>query len=218
VVLLDEIEKAHPDVFNMLLQIMEEGHLTDSFGRKVDFKNTIVIMTTNIGASAISQGDAFGFSKRDADTSYDRMKERLMQEIEREFKPEFIGRLDEVVVFRQLTKENLKAIVDIELFKVRERLGEKGYKLVLTDEAREFIIEKGGAVEYGARPLRRAVENFIEDPLSENLLQGIFQGSNTITVKVKEVAEKKQLEFEPSTTEEEPELVGATAGEEEVAS
>jgi ATP-dependent Clp protease ATP-binding subunit ClpC len=205
-------------VFNMLLQIMEEGHLTDSFGRKVDFKNTIVIMTTNIGASAISQGDAFGFSKRDADTSYDRMKERLMQEIEREFKPEFIGRLDEVVVFRQLTKENLKEIVDIELFKVRERLGEKGFKLVLSDEAREFIIEKGGAVEYGARPLRRAVENFIEDPLSENLLQGIFQGANTITVKVKEVAEKKQLEFEPSTTEGEPELVGATAGEEEVAS
>ncbi len=213
VVLLDEIEKAHPDVFNMLLQILEEGHLTDSFGRKVDFKNTIIIMTTNIGASVITQGDAFGFGKRDADTSYERMKERLMQEIEREFRPEFIGRLDEVVVFRQLSKENLKAIVDIELAKVRERLSEKGLKLVLSDEAREFIIEKGGAVEYGARPLRRAVENFIEDPLSENLLQGVFQGSNTITVSMKEVGDKKQLDFVPSNTEGEPELVGAGVGE-----
>jgi ATP-dependent Clp protease ATP-binding subunit ClpC len=212
VILLDEIEKAHPDVFNMLLQIMEEGHLTDSFGRKVDFKNTIVIMTTNIGASSISQGASFGFQKSDEDTSYDRMKERLMGEIEREFKPEFIGRLDEVVVFRQLTRDNLKAIVDIELEKVRERLGEKGYNLVLTDEAREFIIDKGGAVEYGARPLRRAVENYIEDPLSENLLQGIFQGSNTITVTVKEVGEAKQLVFEPSNQESpEGELVGAGA-------
>ena len=213
VVLLDEIEKAHPDVFNMLLQILEEGHLTDSFGRKVDFKNTIIIMTTNIGAGAITQGDAFGFGKRDADTSYERMKERLMQEIEREFRPEFIGRLDEVVVFRQLTKDNLKEIVDIELAKVRERLGEKGYRLVLTDEAREFVIEKGGAVEYGARPLRRAVENFIEDPLSENLLQGVFQGANTITVHVKEVGEKKQLDFVPSTQEPEGELVAVAAEE-----
>ncbi len=213
VVLLDEIEKAHPDVFNMLLQIMEEGHLTDSFGRKVDFKNTILIMTTNIGAASISQGDMFGFGKRDDDTSYDRMKERLMQEIEREFRPEFIGRLDEVVVFRSLNRDNLKQIVDIELGKVRERLGEKGYTLVLTDEAREFIIEKGGATEYGARPLRRAVENYIEDPLSENLLQGVFQGFNTITVKVKEVGEKKQLDFEPSHQEAEGELVEAAAAE-----
>jgi ATP-dependent Clp protease ATP-binding subunit ClpC len=192
---------------------MEEGHLTDSFGRKVDFKNTIVIMTTNIGASSISQGDMFGFGKRDEDTSYDRMKERLMQEIEREFKPEFIGRLDEVVVFRNLTRDNLKQIVEIDLAKVRERLHEKGYALVLTDEAREFIIDKGGAVEYGARPLRRAVENYIEDPLSENLLQGVFQGFNTITVKVKEVGEKKQLDFEPSHQEAEGELVAAAAAE-----
>ncbi|GIX04008.1 MAG: hypothetical protein KatS3mg113_1014 [Planctomycetaceae bacterium] len=201
VVLLDEIEKAHPDVFNMLLQIMEEGHLTDSFGRRVNFKNTIIIMTTNIGAATISQGDAFGFGRRDEDTSYERMKERLMQEIEREFKPEFIGRLDEVVVFRPLTRENLKQIVEIEVGKLRERLKEKGLQLVLTDEAREFVIEKGGALEYGARPLRRAVENLIEDPLSENLLQGVFQGFNTITVKVKEDDGKKRLDFEPSNQE-----------------
>ena len=199
VVLLDEIEKAHPDVFNMLLQIMEEGHLTDSFGRKVDFKNTILIMTTNAGASAIN--NEFGFAPKDSDTSYDRMKERLQHELEREFKPEFIGRLDEVVVFRSLTEENLKQIVVIELAKVRERLGEKGLTLVLTDEAKQFIIEKGNATEYGARPLRRSVETYIEDPMSENLLQGLFEGFNTITVKVKEVGDQKQLDFEASSQE-----------------
>ncbi len=210
VVLLDEIEKAHPDVFNMLLQIMEEGHLTDSFGRKVDFKNAIVIMTTNAGANAITS--EFGFAPKDNDTSYERMKERLTHEIEREFKPEFLGRLDEVVVFRSLTEENLKQIVVIELAKVRERLSEKGLALILTDEAKQYIIEKGNATEYGARPLRRAVETYIEDPLSENLLQGIFQGHNTITVRVKEVGDQKQLDFEPSTVEQPNEEL-VTAGD-----
>jgi len=211
VVLLDEIEKAHPDLFNMLLQIMEEGHLTDSFGRKVDFKNTILIMTTNAGAMAVN--NEFGFAPKDNDTSYDRMKERLQHELEREFKPEFLGRLDEIVVFRSLTEENLKQIVVIELAKVRERLGEKGLSLVLTDEAKQFIIGKGNATEYGARPLRRAVETYIEDPLSENLLQGSFEGANTITVKVKEVGDQKQLDFEASTQEVVPsnELVQAEA-------
>ena len=202
VVLLDEIEKAHPDVFNMLLQIMEEGHLTDSFGRKVDFKNTILIMTTNAGALAIN--NEFGFAPKDNDTSYERMRERLQHELEREFKPEFIGRLDEVVVFRSLTEENLKQIVEIELAKVRERLAEKGLTLVLTDESKQFIIEKGNATEYGARPLRRAVETYIEDPMSENLLQGLFEGTNTITVKVKEVGDQKQLDFEASNQEHAP--------------
>jgi ATP-dependent Clp protease ATP-binding subunit ClpC len=195
----------------MLLQIMEEGHLTDSFGRKVDFKNAIVIMTTNAGANAITS--EFGFAPKDTDTSYERMKERLTHEIEREFKPEFLGRLDEVVVFRSLTEENLKAIVEIELSKVRERLSEKGLTLVLTDEAKKYIIEKGNATEYGARPLRRAVETYIEDPLSENLLQGIFQGHNTITVNVKEVGEQKQLDFEPSTVEQQTEELVTTGGD-----
>ena len=211
VVLLDEIEKAHPDVFNMLLQIMEEGHLTDSFGRKVDFKNTILIMTTNAGANAITSD--FGFAPKDTDTSYERMKERLTHEIEREFKPEFLGRLDEVVVFRSLTEENLKQIVEIELSKVRERLSEKGLSLILTDGAKDFIIEKGNATEYGARPLRRAVETYIEDPLSENLLQGAFEGNNTITVKMKEVGDQKQLDFEPTTVEQQTEELVATGDE-----
>ena len=212
VVLLDEIEKAHPDVFNMLLQIMEEGHLTDSFGRKVDFKNTVLIMTTNAGALAIN--NEFGFAPKDNDTSYDRMKERLQHELEREFKPEFLGRLDEIVVFRSLNEEHLKQIVEIELSKVRERLAEKGLALILTDEAKQFIVSKGNATEYGARPLRRAIETYVEDPLSENLLQGAFVGHNTITVRVKEVADQKQLDFEPSTVEpiaEELAVVGAEA-------
>ena len=212
VVLLDEIEKAHPDVFNMLLQIMEEGHLTDSFGRKVDFKNVVLIMTTNAGANVIHSGDNFGFMKKDLDSNYDNMKTRLMHEIEKEFKPEFLGRLDDVVVFRSLTRENLKQIVDIELAKVRERLAERGLRLVLTDEAKEFIISKGGETDYGARPLRRAVENFIEDPLAEELLKGVFNGKNQITVKVAEGGDLKHLEFDSTTESTDAELVGASAG------
>lgn len=214
VVLLDEIEKAHPDVFNMLLQIMEEGHLTDSFGRKVDFKNVILIMTTNVGAQVIAHGSGFGFGKKDLETDYEDMKKNLMHDIEREFKPEFLGRLDEVVVFHKLTEENLKKIVDIEMSKVRERLAERGLILDLTDEAREFIIHKGNvddALDYGARPLRRSVERYIEDPLSEELLRGAFEGQNHIKVDVKEVGDQKQLDFIASS-EEEPKEELATVG------
>jgi len=217
VVLLDEIEKAHPDVFNMLLQIMEEGHLTDSFGRKVDFKNTILIMTTNAGANRIMSG-GFGLqalAARDQERGYEHMKKEVMSELERFFRPEFLGRLDEVVVFRRLGREELKAIVEIELTKVRERLSERGLKLELTDEAKELLIEKGGDVDYGARPLRRAIGQFIEDPLSEELLRGAFEGNNLITVNVKEVGDQKQLDFTGSTSEGEPVLAGAAAGGEE---
>jgi ATP-dependent Clp protease ATP-binding subunit ClpC len=214
VVLLDEIEKAHPDVFNMLLQIMEEGHLTDSFGRKVDFKNTVIIMTTNVGASTIHSGDVFGFGKKDEDSSYEKMKERLKHEIEREFKPEFLGRVDDIIVFRHLTRDDLKRIIDIELGKVRERLFERGHKLVLTDGAKEFLIDKGSDLDFGARPLRRAIESYIEDPLAEELLKGSFEGKNLITVTVVETGDQKHLSFE-ATTEPEAELaaVGAAAGE-----
>jgi ATP-dependent Clp protease ATP-binding subunit ClpC len=215
VVLLDEIEKAHPDVFNMLLQIMEEGHLTDSFGRKVDFKNVILIMTTNAGAKVIQSGSEFGFVKKDLDHSYEGMKRRLMHEIEDEFKPEFLGRVDDVIVFKHLDRENLKMIIDIELEKVYERLGERGLKLVLTDESKELIIDKGASdIDYGARPLRRCIETYIEDPLSEELLRDAFEGKNTITVRVKEVGDTKQLDFDASFEEAtEPEL--ATVGSED---
>ncbi len=185
VVLLDEIEKAHPDVFNTLLQVMEEGRLTDSFGRRVDFRNVILIMTTNAGAEAIKNESAFGFQSGsgDIDASYEAMKKRVMDVIERAFRPEFLNRLDDTIVFKHLEKEDLKQVIDLELTKVRERLLERGLKLELTDAAKEFIIKKGASdLNYGARPLRRAVERYIEDPLAEDLLKGEFQGKDRITV------------------------------------
>ncbi|KAA1260883.1 ClpA/B family protein [Rubripirellula obstinata] len=182
VVLFDEIEKAHPDVFNMMLQVMEEGRLTDSFGRNIDFRNTILIMTTNAGAEAIKNESSFGFQKPDGDASYDSMKARVMDQIERVFRPEFLNRLDDTIIFRHLNKEDLKTVIDFELSKVRERLIDRGLQLELTDGAKEFLIKEGSNLDYGARPLRRAIEQRIEDPLSEELLQGTFEGKDTITV------------------------------------
>jgi ATP-dependent Clp protease ATP-binding subunit ClpC len=215
VVLLDEIEKAHPDVFNMLLQVMEEGRLTDSFGRNVDFRNTILIMTTNAGAEAIKNESAFGFQKPDDDASYDNMKSRVMERIERVFRPEFINRCDDIIVFRHLTVDDLKRVVDLELSKVRERLQERGLALKLSDEAKKLIIKKGSNTDFGARPLRRSIENYIEDPLSEELLKGEFNGKDTILVDVKEVAGKKQLTFIGVSGEGEAELAvaGASGGD-----
>ncbi len=212
VVLLDEIEKAHPDVFNMLLQVMEEGRLTDSFGRNVDFRNAILIMTTNAGAEAIKNESAFGFQKPDDDASYENMKQRVMERIERVFRPEFLNRVDDVIVFRHLNLEDLKQVVDLELHKVRERLSERGLKLKLSDEAKKFLIRKGSNTDFGARPLRRSIENFVEDPLSEELLKGEFQGKDMIVVDVKEVGGKKQLFFVGTTGDVEAEAaVGAGA-------
>ena len=212
VVLLDEIEKAHPEVFNMLLQLMEEGRLTDSFGRNVDFRNVILIMTTNAGADAIKNEAAFGFQKPDEDASYESMKKRVTDEIEKVFRPEFINRVNEIIVFRHLTTDDLKEVVDLEVSKVRNRLTERGLELDLTEEAKEFLIKKGANTDYGARPLRRAIESFIEDPLAEELLKGEFSGKDSIRVTAKKVGGKKQLEFEGLVTkEDEPEPVGAIA-------
>ena len=209
VVLLDEIEKAHPDVFNMLLQVMEEGRLTDSFGRNVDFRNVILIMTTNAGAEAIKNESAFGFqTNKESDASYEGMKLRVKDEIGKAFRPEFINRLDDIIVFRHLNVEDLKVVIDFELSKVRERLLDKGLKLVLSDEAKKWLIKRGTDTDFGARPLRRAIDSFVQDPLSEEILKGEFNGKDTILVDVKEVAGKKQLTFTGSVGE--PEL--ATAG------
>ncbi|WP_437225493.1 ATP-dependent Clp protease ATP-binding subunit [Planctomicrobium sp. SH661] len=221
VVLLDEIEKAHPDIYNMLLQIMEEGHLTDSFGRRVDFKNTILIMTTNVGAKAISS-PAFGFGNKAGEAAHDEMKKNVMGEVSRQFKPEFIGRLDEVVVFHKLSDDDMKTIIDYELKKVRERLKERGLILDLSDEAKQLVIDKSRSeqsdrdhTDYGARPLRRAVEIYVEDPLAEELLRGVFDGKNHIIVKVKEVGDTKQLDFIGELKEgEEPVLASVGSGEE----
>jgi ATP-dependent Clp protease ATP-binding subunit ClpC len=215
VVLLDEIEKAHPDVFNMLLQVMEEGRLTDSFGRNVDFRNAIVIMTTNAGAEAIKNEAAFGFQKPDEDASYENMKQRVMERIEKVFRPEFLNRVDDVIVFRHLTLDDLKEVVDLELGKVRERLGERGLKLRLTEEAKKFLIKKGSNTDFGARPLRRSIENYVEDPLSEELLKGEFQGKDMILVDVKEIGGKRQLFFTGVVGEPDEAPVGAAAGPDE---
>jgi len=214
VVLLDEIEKAHPDVFNMLLQVMEEGRLTDSFGRNVDFRNTIIIMTTNAGAEAIKNEAAFGFQKPDDDASYEGMKGRVNERIEKVFRPEFLNRLDDVIVFHHLTVDDLKKVIDIELAKVRERLLERGLKLELTDEAKKFLIKKGSDTDFGARPLRRALENYIEDPVSEELLKGEFEGKDTIQVDCVEIADKKQLVFKGLVTAE-PVAAGPAEGKAE---
>jgi ATP-dependent Clp protease ATP-binding subunit ClpC len=220
VVLLDEIEKAHPDVWNMLLQIMEEGRLTDNVGRTIDFKNSILIMTTNIGAEQIAGKDAFGFSKKDSATNYEKMKNMLKTEMERNFRPEFLNRVDDIIVFRSLTDEDLKHIIDIELGKVVKRLKDKNLTLIMTDEAKTLLIEKGTNRDFGARPLRRAIEHNLEDPLSEDLLRGNFHGKDTIMVKVAEVDGEKKLVFESSASVKEappaqPELVGAGTAEQE---
>jgi ATP-dependent Clp protease ATP-binding subunit ClpC len=186
VLLLDEIEKAHPDVYNILLQIMDEGRLTDSFGRIIDFKNVIVIMTSNIGADLIKNSGGFGFGKKTAEANYEKMKDTLHKEVERHFRPEFLNRIDDIIVFRPLTKENLQTIVEYELAKVFKRLTEHGLKLELTDRAKEFLIDKGYNPEFGARPLRRAIEHYIEDPLSEAVLRGEFKGKNLVKIDVQD--------------------------------
>ena len=175
VVLLDEVEKAHPDVYNMLLQIMEEGRLTDSFGRHIDFKNVILIMTSNLGADIIKGGSAFGFTRRAEVQDYDKMRKSLMSETEKFFRPEFINRLDDIIVFRPLVKEDLNQIIEIELGKVRQRLTERQMQLELDQAAKDFLIDKGYNPDFGARPLRRALGQFVEDPLAENLLSGEFR-------------------------------------------
>ncbi|HWE02180.1 MAG TPA: ATP-dependent Clp protease ATP-binding subunit [Tepidisphaeraceae bacterium] len=203
VVLLDEVEKAHPDVFNMLLQIMEEGRLTDSFGRHVDFRNVIMIMTSNMGADLIKSGGAgkFGLGPRnkgkEEEANYQNMKDLLTKEIERHFRPEFIGRLDDVVVFRPLNRGNLEHVVELELKKVTKRLTDHGLRIEITTEAKDFLIDKGTSPDFGARPLRRAIEQHVEDPLSEEILRGNFKGKDLIKITVKdEGAGVKHLYFE----------------------
>ncbi|HUU43990.1 MAG TPA: ATP-dependent Clp protease ATP-binding subunit [Planctomycetota bacterium] len=186
VVLLDEIEKAHHDVFNMLLQIMEEGRLTDSFGRHVDFRNTILIMTSNIGAEVIKNQGSLGFRSSDEEMTYAKMKERLLAEVEKHFRPEFLNRLDDTIVFRSLTKEDLKTIVEFEMSHVKGRLMDRGLRLEMADAAKEFIIDKGYSGQYGARPLKRTIERLIEDPMSEEILRGAFKGLEKVVVRVKE--------------------------------
>jgi ATP-dependent Clp protease ATP-binding subunit ClpC len=186
-ILLDEIEKAHPDVFNILLQIFDDGHLTDAKGRRVDFRNSIIVMTSNIGAELIKKGGGIGFTSRSDEAKtkqmdYEKMKEKLLEELKKSFRPEFLNRVDGVVVFHSLTKEDIRKIVDLMLAQVSKQLEEKGIKLQVTDAAKDFLGEKGYDEVFGARPLRRVIQDMVEDKLSESLLRGTFRAEDTAVV------------------------------------
>ena len=191
VILFDEIEKAHPDVFNILLQVLEDGRLTDSLSRTVDFRNTVLIMTSNVGAPTLRK--TLGFGSSDEETSYEAMKERLLGDLKKTFRPEFLNRVDETIVFRSLTREELRQIVDLMLKEVKERLSEKKVEIEASSQAKEFIIDKGYDPTFGARPLRRAIQRYIENPISGEMLKGNLKEGMTIKVGVKK--DKKELTF-----------------------
>ncbi|MEO5509632.1 MAG: ATP-dependent Clp protease ATP-binding subunit [Longimicrobiales bacterium] len=197
VVLLDEIEKAHPDVFNILLQVLDEGRLTDNYGRVIDFKNTVIIMTSNLGARDIQKGKGLGFHQREG-AAYESMRDRVREEIERAFNPEFLNRVDDIIVFHPLTREQIAEIVHIMLKEVHNRLAEENLKLHLTEAALAFLVERGYDEKFGARPLRRAIQRFIEDPLSERILSSEFPAGEEIEVDVN--AEGDALEFRVLST------------------
>ena len=188
VILLDEIEKAHPEVFNILLQILEDGHLTDAKGRRVDFRNAVIIMTSNVGAKSLLKDTSLGFRPvseaegQRADQQYDRMRDKVLEQLKSQFRPEFLNRVDSLVVFRSLTVEEIREIVDLLLARVREQLRTQGIGLDVTQEAKDHLIKIGYDVDYGARPLRRVIQNLVEDPLAEALLVGRFHAGQTIVV------------------------------------
>jgi ATP-dependent Clp protease ATP-binding subunit ClpC len=195
VVLFDEIEKAHPDVFNTLLQILEDGHLTDAQGHTVDFKNTVIIMTSNLGTRDIQKGTSIGFAAQaNEEVTYEKMKDRVMEELKRSFRPEFLNRIDEVIVFHSLSREDVKSIVDLMMKRVRDQLKAKDVDIELTDAAKNLLAEKGYDPSLGARPLRRTIQRLVEDPLSEKLLWKEFKAGQTIIVDVR----GDEVAFEPA--------------------
>jgi ATP-dependent Clp protease ATP-binding subunit ClpC len=191
VVLFDEIEKAHPDVWNILLQILEEGKLTDNVGRVVNFRNTIILMTSNVGSDTIKKQSTMGFSPITDEGSYEKMREKILEEAKKTFRPEFLNRLDDLIVFRSFTKPDLIQILSLEVEKVLERLRHKNLQISLDEKAKDFLVEKGYDPQYGARPMRRAVERFLEDPLAEEILKGNLHEGEPILVTV----EKDKLVF-----------------------
>jgi ATP-dependent Clp protease ATP-binding subunit ClpC len=205
IVVFDEIEKAHPETFNMLLQIMEEGTLSDAKGRKVDFRNAILVLTSNIGAELIKQQGGMGFAipqdeEEDAQHDYEEMRDKLIEELKRTFRPEFINRVDSVIVFHALSKENIAQIVNLELNKVRERLTECNAELTVTDAAKALLAEQGYSDEYGARPLKRVIQNQVEDALSDAILECRFGEGDRIIVDA--VEDEIVLRKQPETSEE----------------
>ncbi|MCX8082417.1 MAG: ATP-dependent Clp protease ATP-binding subunit [bacterium] len=194
VILLDEIEKAHPDVFNILLQVLEDGRLTDGLGRSVSFQNTVLIMTSNIGTEIFKNRSVLGFQQEDK-VDYENQNERIMEQVKRIFKPEFLNRLDEIIIFHSLTKEHLYEIVDIELSRVKERMEVHHISIVVSKNAKQFLIEKGTSPEFGARPLKRVISKYLEDPLSEEILKDIYPEHSTILVD--HYNKKDKLTFKP---------------------
>ena len=182
VILFDEIEKAHSDVWNMLLQILEEGKLTDSMGRIVNFRNTIILMTSNVGSDTLKKSSTMGFAPITDESSYEKARERVLEEAKKTFRPEFLNRLDDLIVFRSFTKPDLIQILSLEVEKVLERLRKKNLRLELDEKAKDFLVEKGYDPQYGARPMRRAVERFFEDPLAEEILKGVLSEGGLIQV------------------------------------
>jgi ATP-dependent Clp protease ATP-binding subunit ClpC len=196
VVLLDELEKGHPDVFNLLLQVLEEGRLTDSFGRKIDFKNCLLIMTSNIGAELLRKQGSLGFRAPKEDVTYQDMKTQLLEEVKKAFKPEFLNRVDDIIVFRPLSREDLQKIVEFELAEVQGRLKELGVRIELTPAAKEFLIEKGFDPVYGARPIKRTISRYLEDSLAQEIIAGHFKEGSALVVD----AEKDRLVFRLADT------------------
>ena len=180
VILFDEIEKAHPDVVQILLQVLEDGRPTDSLGRTVDFRNTIIILTSNVGANILQKNPSMGFGAAGFDDDYDKLKEKVMDEMKKSFRPEFLNRINDIVLFRMLTKADMEKIVGLELDKLRARLAEKGMSLVLDKPATDFLISKGWDEKYGARPLKRAIERELEDALAEEILRGTITDAGEI--------------------------------------
>jgi ATP-dependent Clp protease ATP-binding subunit ClpC len=186
VILLDEIEKAHPEVFNILLQVLEDGRLTDSKGRTVDFRNTVIIMTSNVGADLIKKNTSLGFTTPNSSKNYEDMKDRVLGELKRSFRPEFLNRVDELIVFHSLDETHIAEIVVLMSEELRKRLNEQEIDFVLTDEAKKFLSKEGFDPAYGARPLRRAIQRHIEDRLSEELLTGSIKKGDIVKIDVKD--------------------------------
>ncbi|MGH2772751.1 MAG: AAA family ATPase, partial [Actinomycetota bacterium] len=217
VVLFDEIEKAHNDVFNTLLQILEDGRLTDAQGRTVDFKNTVIIMTSNLGTANLRK-TGLGFAQDSGELTYDKMKDRVMQELKGNFRPEFLNRIDEIIVFRELSRENVREIVDLMFRRVTEQLKSQDVEIDLTDDAKDLLAQEGYDPALGARPLRRAIQRLVEDPLSEKILWKEFSAGQTIKVSTEDDPEnpgKKKIKFEALDgvkAPAEPELTASASG------
>ena len=198
IILLDEIEKAHPDVFNLLLQALDDGHMTDGLGRKIDFKNTILIMTSNIGARQLSDfGSGVGFgTKAKTEQKDDSAKAVIQNALRKAFAPEFLNRIDDMIMFNSLRREDIHVIIDIELEKLYGRINDLGYTIAVTEGAKDFIVEKGYDEKFGARPLKRAIQKYIEDPLAEQIVQSNLQAGDTIKMDIKKDATELDIKIE----------------------